>query len=160
MTLMKEEKTPIVILGSGRSEGHTLKAIQTVVQDQQIPVVDLRKLNFSHYDYNYENQHDDFIPLAEKMVEHNPIILATPVYWYTMSALMKMFIDRFSDLIDIRKDLGRKLAKKELYVITSYAGEMPRGFEDPFSQTCAYLDMHYKGCFYFYSGPNSERSQC
>lgn len=148
----EENKNPLIILGSSRSDGETFQAIKSVIQDQYVPLVDLRKLNISYYDYDSRNRSDDFIPLAEKMMRHNPIILATPVYWYSMSAIMKTFLDRWSDLLDFRKDLGRRLAGKELYVITSYAGEFPKGFEDPFSQTCHYLDMEYKGCFYFYSG--------
>lgn len=60
------------------------------------------------------------------MVCYNPIILATPVYWYSMSALMKTFIDRWGDLLDIRKDIGRRLTNKELYIITSFGESMPR----------------------------------
>ncbi len=155
----EETKKPLIIFGSSRSDGNTLQAIKAVIQNQPIPIVDLSDLNIAYYDYNYENAKDDFIPLAEKMVRHNPIILATPVYWYTMSATMKAFIDRWSDLLDIRKDIGRRLTNKELYVITSYGTDMPRGFEDAFSQTCEYVDMQYKGCFYFYSGDNVERKQ-
>jgi putative NADPH-quinone reductase len=148
---------PLIIFGSARSVGNTLEAVQIVLNGFEVPLVDLSKLKIGHYDYGYENKGDDFIPLAERMMEHNPIILATPVYWYSMCALMKTFLDRWSDLLDIRKDLGRRLAGKELYLITSYGGEMPRGFEDPFSQTCGYMNMHYNGCFYFYSGENLER---
>jgi len=148
----EERKNPLIIFGSSRNDGNTLKAIKAVIKDRPIPIVDLQELNIAHYDYNYGNSHDDFIPLAEKMVRHNPIILATPVYWYSMSALMKTFIDRWSDLLDIRKDIGRRLTNKELYIITSFGESVPRGFEDAFSQTCDYLDMQYKGCFYFYSG--------
>ncbi len=155
----EETKKPLIIFGSSRSDGNTLQAIKAVIQNQPIPIVDLSDLNIAYYDYNYENAKDDFIPLAEKMVRHNPIILATPVYWYTMSATMKTFIDRWSDLLDIRKDIGRRLTNKELYVITSYGTDMPKGFEDAFSQTCEYVDMQYKGCFYFYSGDNAERRQ-
>lgn len=155
----EEIRKPIIIFGSSRSDGDTLQAIKTVIRDQPIPIVDLRDLNIAYYDYNYANAKDDFIPLAEKMVCHNPIVLATPVYWYTMSATMKTFIDRWSDLLDIRKDIGRRLTNKELYVITSYGTDMPRGFEDAFSQTCDYLDMQYKGCYYFYSGDGVELKQ-
>lgn len=44
-----------------------------------------------------------------------------------MSALMKTFIDRWSDLLNIRKDIGRRLTNKELYVITSFGESIPRG---------------------------------
>jgi len=153
-----KEKNPIIIFGSSRSDGDTLKAIKAVIQDRSVPIIDLRELSFTYYDYTYANSKDDFLPLAEKMIQHDPIILATPVYWYTMSAIMKTFIDRWSDLLDIRKDIGRLLANKELCVITSYAADtLPKGFEDAFSQSCDYMEMHYKGCLYFYSGEDAER---
>ena len=150
---------PIIIFGSSRSNGNTFLAIEAVIKDRPIPIVDLKQLNISCYDYHYKNEKDDFIPLAEQMIQHNPIILATPVYWYTMSAIMKTFIDRWSDLLDIRKDLGRRLAGKELYLITSYGSDMPKDFEMPFSQTCTYLKMEYKGCCYFYNGDDEGRKQ-
>ena len=152
-----QTKNPLIILGSSRSDGQTRQAIQAVIQNQTVPIVDLRELDISYYDYEYKNHQDDFIPLAERMMKHNPIILATPVYWYSMSAVMKTFIDRWSDLLDFRKDLGRRLAGKELYVITSYASDFSKGFEDVFLNTCNYLEMDYKGCFYFYSGDNLQQ---
>lgn len=155
----QERKNPIIIFGGSRSDGNTMHAIKTVIRDRPIPIVDLRKLHIGQYDYTYANAVDDFIPLAEKMVRYNPIILATPVYWYSMSALLKTFIDRWSDLLDIRKDIGRRLAGKDLYVFTSYGESIPRGFEEAFSQTCEYLDMQYRGCYYFYSGDDLERTQ-
>lgn len=148
---MQDNHNPIIILGSSRSDGDTLRAVKALVGNKSMPLVDLLDLKISYFDYSYKNREDDFIPLAEKMVEHDPIILATPVYWYTMSAPMKTFIDRWSDLLDIRKDLGRRLANKELYVIAAYGGELPGGFEDAFSNTCTYLKMKYKGCFYYYT---------
>lgn len=150
------EVNPIILVGSSRNDGDILSAVKTIVQDRQIPLIDLNLKNISYFDYAHRNKGDDFIPVAEKMVKHNPIILATPVYWYTMSAIMKTFIDRWSDLLEIRKDIGRRLAGKDLYVVTSYASEFPRGFEEPFAQTCGYLEMNYKGCFYFYTGKDKQ----
>ena len=149
---------PLILFASSRSEGNTLRAIKAVIKERKVPLVDLSGLNISYFDYTHTNAHDGFIPLAEKMLLHNPLILATPVYWYTMSAQMKTFIDRWSDLLAIRKDIGYRLACKDLYVITSYGEDIPRGFEEAFIQTCEYLDMHYKGCLYFYGGEEIEKS--
>lgn len=151
-----EQRNPLIIQGSSRGDGNTHKAVQTVIQGHSVPVVDLGDLQISIYDYNYKNRHDDFLSLAERMVQHNPIVLATPVYWYTMSATMKTFVDRWSDLLDIRKDIGRRLTNKEMYVIASYGTNVPRGFEDAFAQTCDYMEMTYKGCLFFYSGDEME----
>ncbi len=145
---------PIIILGSSRSFGETRKAVDLIIGDRNIKIVDLRDLNISLYDYEHNNKDDDYIPLMEEVIEHELIILATPVYWYSMSATMKIFIDRISDLLTFRKDLGRKLRGKKLFVISSFSTSMPQGFEDAFSQTCEYLGMQYQGCSFIYNGNN------
>ena len=120
-------------------------------------LVDLRQLSISQYDYDNKNADDDFLPLAEKMTHTNVIILATPVYWYSVSGQMKRFIYRFSDLITIRKDLGRALKDRHLYVIACGAGpRMPDYFDAPLADTARYFDMHYGGSFYYYSGDDPE----
>ena len=79
-------------------------------------------------------------------MDHDLIVLATPVYWYTMSATMKIFLDRLTDLLEIRRDLGRKLRGKKLFIISSIGStSLPQGFEDAFWQTAKYLKMEYEG---------------
>ena len=95
---------PIIIFGSSRSFGETRKAVETIIDNNQIPLVDLLTLNIGIYDYEHSNKNDDFIPLMERVIEHDLIILATPVYWYSVSTHMKIFIDRITDLVEIRKD--------------------------------------------------------
>lgn len=70
-----EQRNPIIIFGSSRSDGDTLQAIKAVIKNRSVPIIDLKNLNIAHYDYNYENKQDDFLALAEKMVQYNPIIL-------------------------------------------------------------------------------------
>lgn len=143
---------PLIIFGSSRNDGNTMQAVRSVVDDPAVPLIDLSSLDMTYFDYSFGNKSDDFMPLMERVVEHNPLILATPVYWYTMSAIMKTFIDRWSDLLLLRKDLGKKLRGKDLWVITSFGTSMPKGFEDPFIQTADYMGMRFRGCFYHYSG--------
>lgn len=148
----------VIIFGSSRSNGDTFKAIQTAFGNPiEIPMVDLNDINMSYYDYEHLNSNDDFLPLAEKMVTYDAIILATPVYWYTMSAIMKVFIDRWTDLLDIRKEIGRKLKGKTLYVIASHKGEI-KGFEEAFIQTAKYMGMVYGDC-YFYDADTSHNAE-
>lgn len=148
--------TKIIILGSSRSNGNTRKAVNTIVGGRDVPLVDLNTLDIKPYDYEYHNQADDFITLIERLVKVDKIVLATPVYWYTMSATMKVFIDRISDLLDIRKDLGRKLRGKKLFVIASFNTSLPKGFEDTFEQTCTYLGIEYQGTSFIYSGTENK----
>ena len=140
---------PLIILGSARSEGNTWQAVEAVMERRAADIVDLKKLHIGHYDYENRNREDDFLPLAERMVAADCIVFATPVYWYAMSALLKTMFDRFTDLITIRKDLGRALKDKPCWVIACGAAHaLPEGFEIPFRATCDYLEMQYKACFY------------
>ena len=88
----------------------------------------------------------------EKILTYDAIILATPVYWYTMSAQMKIFIDRLSDCLRARKDIGKNLAGKHIFVLASYGTSLPEYFDAPFRQTCQYMKMQYGGSFLHYSG--------
>jgi len=144
---------PIIIYGSSRSKGETFGLVQTATKEHpDIPIIDLNNHSISFYDYEYKNQNDDYLRVMEQVTAHDLIILATPVYWYSMSAQMKVFIDRLSDLLHLRKDLGRKLRGKRLFVLASFNTSHPVGFEDPFRQTCGYMGMQYEGCCFYYQG--------
>ncbi len=74
------------------------------------------------------------------------IVFATPVYWYSMSGLMKNFFDRISDCLKIEKPTGRKLRGKSmaLMICGSETAETP-GFDIPFKLSAEYLGMNYLG---------------
>ncbi len=122
-----------------------------VFKDVDHQLIDLLDHPIAHYNYAHTYPPaDQFIPLVEKILEEEVIVLATPVYWYAMSALMKTFFDRLTDLITIAKPMGRNLQGKSLFVIaTGSDRQIPLGFEHPFEKTARYLKMHYGGCLYY-----------
>jgi len=139
----------LIIMGSSRSTGNTRKIVDAILAQVTATFIDLSAYNISYYDYEHKNQGDDFIPLAEQMVAADTIILATPVYWYTMSAILKTFMDRLSDLLTIRKDLGRALKGKQLCLVVCSSDEVQyEGFSLPFERTAEYLEMRWGGVFY------------
>ena len=145
----------IIILGSSRSDGNTKKAVAELNARKKMMLVDLNTLQISPYDYEHKNQNDDYLRLMEKILDYDSIVLATPIYWYTMSTQMKIFIDRLTDCITLRKDIGRSLKDKKIYLLTSSGSpNLPEGFEDSFKNICQYMNMDYKGCFLHYSGSN------
>ncbi|GAB4187400.1 MAG: hypothetical protein Tsb0015_06060 [Simkaniaceae bacterium] len=146
----------IIIFGSSRSDGNTKRAINAFDPENKAALVDLNDVKISPFDYEHKNFEDDYIDLMEKIIKYEHIVLATPVYWYTMSAQIKIFVDRLSDLLTIRKDLGKKLSGKKLSVLASYSTSLPEGFELAFSQTCNYMDMKYIGCFFHYAGDDKK----
>lgn len=154
---MIKKNGAVIILGSANSTGDTYKMASYISEIGNIPVVDLLQKNFSDFDYQFKNRGDDFFPLIEELIEHyDTFILATPVYWYTMSALMKRFLDRFSDLLKIYKDTGRKLRGKKMAVVSCGSDKvLKEGFHMPFIETSKYLGMNYVGHVHTWVSENS-----
>ena len=136
----------VIIQGSSRSEGNTHTLIQYLQSIEEFDLIDLKECTISAYDYAHENQGDDFLPLMRKLVEYDLLVFATPVYWYSMSGIMKNFFDRITDCLKIEKDLGRRLRGKSMaaFCCGSDAEEVS-GFFLPFELSAGYLGMDYLG---------------
>lgn len=145
-----ENKT-VIILGSSRKNGNTTKIVDEISKEQHIDVINLSDYNISYYDYESKNIDDDFLPLIRGIIEkYDTLLFATPIYWYNMSGIMKVFFDRISDLIRIEKETGRKLRGKKIGVITnSHDNAIEDSFYIPFQKTADYLGMEYLGHAHF-----------
>lgn len=145
------ETRKVIIVGSSRSGGNTSLVAEKIAKDIKADVIDLRDYAISHYDYESKNISDDFLPLIRSVLEkYDTIVFATPVYWYAMSAIMKVFFDRFSDLIKIEKETGRKFRGKNMFVISnSYDEELDYDFCLPFRLSANYLGINYLGDKHF-----------
>ncbi|MFZ4761908.1 MAG: flavodoxin family protein [Alphaproteobacteria bacterium] len=150
----------LVILGSSRSKGNTHDAVTQIFDGIDHHFIDLAPLTISHYDYAHSNQADDFLEIAQQMNKHKHIFFYTPVYWYSMSAIMKIFFDRLSDLLTIQKPLGRGLAGRKVYIRASGTDEvLPECFIQPIKRTCDYFEMEYVRSIYYYTGKNALLAQ-
>lgn len=169
----------IVILGTARKDSNTENAIRKLCPFKDYELIDLQDFEIGHYEYNSSwdakknnseavvncendsnkaqnnernssrNDHDDFIKIALKMAEADHIVFATPVYWYTMSARLKIFFDRLTDLLYNHKELGKSLKGKKTYLIASGSDpNLPEGFEVPFRNTSEYFHMTFEKSFY------------
>jgi multimeric flavodoxin WrbA len=138
----------IAVIASSRRHGNTGKLIDWVAEELNIDVIDLSVLNISLFDYEHKNIDDDFLPLMDHILKNDNIIFASPVYWFAMSAQMKIFIDRMSDFLSVveLKDQGRKLRGKVGYVAsTSISFQLDDSFIDSFTNTFEYLGMGFGG---------------
>ena len=137
----------VIIIGSSRNDGNTMKIAATIAQKFKIDVLNLSDYQFSYYDYENKNKSDDFLLLIQKCIEkYDILIFATPVYWYSMSGIMKVFFDRFSDLLTIEKEWGRKLRGKKMGVLSNSAEtNLEYDFYIPFQKSAEYLGMKYIG---------------
>ncbi|CAM1372552.1 flavodoxin family protein [Tenacibaculum xiamenense] len=140
-------KKTIVIQGSSKSYGNTRSIINYLNSEENFDIIDLKTKNIGHFDYEFKNANDDFIPLIKNVItNYDTIIFATPVYWYSMSGILKVFFDRCSDLLYQEKELGRLLRGKNMAVISnSGANDLKEGFYMPFKESANYLGMNYLG---------------
>lgn len=140
----------VVILASSRSYGNTAGLSDDIANRIDADLIDLNQYKIQPYSY-VEEYEDDFVELIKRMVKvYDTFIFATPVYWYSMSGVLKVFFDRFTDLITLYKDLGRELGGKSVYVITTSSGDhLGDQFWLPFQKTFNYLNMSFKGGYHF-----------
>ena len=138
----------VVILGSSRSDGNTRRVIDELITiKKDIDIIDLNNFEIGYFDYEFKNKDDDFLGLIKSVLEYDTIVFATPIYWYTMSAQLKTFLDRISDLLKgENKPIGRQLRGKNMAVLSCASDDtILDGFVMPFEETASYLGMHYKG---------------
>jgi multimeric flavodoxin WrbA len=136
-----------IIVASARKTGHTHHIVDVLHRQSKWPVYDLLDYTIHYFDYDNAHQDDDFMPLIRELLGHyDAFVFATPVYWYTMSAPMKTFFDRITDLLLFDKPLGRQLRGKAMGVLScaNDAGIIA-GFDQPFAASADYLGMTYKG---------------
>ena len=137
----------VIIFGSSRSNGNTSMLVDHLRKQAECDLIDLSNYQISYYDYGHNNAGDDYLTLMRQLTEdYDVLILATPVYWYSMSGIMKVFLDRLTDLLDFDKDTGRKLRTKKMAVISSSLGDnLGESFWLPFIAIAGYLGMEYAG---------------
>jgi multimeric flavodoxin WrbA len=122
--------------------------VHRIVQELGINVVDLSGLRMSAFDYAHLNRDDDFEPLMNRVLAHEQVIFATPIYWYAVSPAMKVFLNRISDYLELPDLLpkGRRLQGKNAYVVcTSICEEPSTSFVNAFRETFDYLGMNFGG---------------
>ena len=93
---------------------------------------------------------DDMQSLYSKVIEADALVIASPVYWFNMSAQTKIFLDRLHGLPAYKDDA---LKGKRIAIAMSYGGGDPfdsgcvnalRSFQDSF----AYKESNIVGMVY------------
>lgn len=96
----------LAIVGSPRTKGNTNYLVDRALEEAELLGVETEKVILSELEikpcvghdncstFNLCPQNDDMNWLLDKFLEADGIILATPVYWYNVTAQMKTFIDR------------------------------------------------------------------
>ena len=92
--------------------------------------------------------------------KYDTIIFTTPVYWYSMSDVLKVFFDRLSDLLHVEKDLERKLRGQNMGMISCRSGpKLKDKFSMHFIESANYLSMNYLDKIYTWLENDTEITQ-
>lgn len=149
MKICRGTTSVLTVLGTARSDGHAQCVLKAVLAGRPARSFDLGALDIHDYEYSKSRRRDDFSGVAEAMAEADAILFVTPVYWYAMSAVLKRFFDRLTDLVTVQKPLGRRLAGRSVWVAACGSDpSLPIGFEVPFRETAVYFDMRFGGAIY------------
>lgn len=136
----------VIIQGSSKSNGNTNQIAKLIQKEQEFDLINLKNYSIGQFDYDFNNSHDDFLPLIRTITDYDLILFMTPVYWYSMSGFMKTFFDRITDCLKIEKETGRRLSGKYMAAISCGSEKKAtEGFFVPFELSAHYLGMQYLG---------------
>ncbi|MVP01889.1 flavodoxin family protein [Paenibacillus lutrae] len=124
--------TVAVIYGSTRADGNTEILTRQAVQGLQAEAIYLKDFDIQpiedqrHAAGGFQDVDDDYLAVLERILPHDTLVFATPIYWYSMSGRMKNFVDRWSQTLrDHRYPAFRSsMAGKKAYVI-AVGGDEP-----------------------------------
>ncbi len=137
----KTEKQVLVLLGSPRKKGNSTSLAAQIIKGAEstgaaVETIYLHGKNIAACQACYACQKpdskgcaidDEMQPIYRRLIEADCWVIASPVYWFTMSAQTKLFLDRCFALPAYRKDA---FAGKRIAVAMSY------GDADPFASGC------------------------
>lgn len=136
-----------IVSGSARKDGESGVLINDILQMVNADVIHLVDHEIEHFNYEQKYKSNDFTELMKKLISnYDTYIFITPVYWYSMSGILKVFFDRLTDLLHSEKEWGRKLRTKSMAVLTtSNGGNLGEKFWFPFVESAGYLGIRYLG---------------
>jgi multimeric flavodoxin WrbA len=126
----------LIFNGSPRKKGNTVVLINEFTKaltesDVEFEIFNLNEMNIKpcqHCNWCVNNnalscvQKDDMNDLYPKLLESEKIVLASPIFWFNISAQMKLFIDRLHAL---HGDKGYAFINKKFAYILVYGANNP-----------------------------------
>lgn len=133
-----------MIYGSSREDGNTEALAEVTLEGVPHQKIILREKNIlpihdqRHTEGGFDPVDDDYDEVISEVLKHDTLVFVTPVYWYTVSGLLKNFIDRWSQsLRDPRYDFKALLSQKKAYILVA-GGDDPRVKALPLIQQLKY----------------------
>ena len=162
MSAATKSDPALILLASSRRNGNSRLVADRLRRALDAPasaLIDLAAMELRAFDYDAVSEDDGLRPLLKRFGSSRHAIFATPVYWYAMSAPMKTFFDRLTDILldEQSRPLGRALAGTNLWLLANGTDpDMPEGFAEPFRRTADYFGMVWREACYVRVGPNGQ----
>ncbi|WP_028546923.1 flavodoxin family protein [Paenibacillus taiwanensis] len=144
-----------IIQGSAREGGNTELLTERLTQGIEVETVRLREYDITpivderHTAEGFQPVEDDMKELVEAMLNHDTLVLATPLYWYGMSGQMKLFIDRWSQCLrDHSLQFKERMQGKRVYVVIvggPNAKVTALALVQQFKHICEFMGMTLEG---------------
>ncbi|GEK33514.1 flavodoxin family protein [Kurthia sibirica] len=146
----------LVLYGGNRPKSNTEFLTKKVIENMDVEEIYLKDyliepiMDHRHAAGGFPAVADDYSEILERMLTHDTIIFSTPIYWYSMTGIMKNFIDRWSQTL---KDshyphFKNQMADKSTYVIT-VGGDQPhiKGLPmiEQFQHIFDFMGSHFAG---------------
>jgi multimeric flavodoxin WrbA len=157
-TARDTDRSFLFVLGSSRPAGNT--EILARAAAEQLPAdvpqrwVDLNRLPLPDFQ-DGRHETDDWPPveneetLRQATWEATDIVLASPLYWYTLSAQTKRYLDYWSGWLTVPgSDFKKRMAGRTLWGVTVMADDnesVAGGLATTLDHTAAYLGMRFGG---------------
>ncbi len=150
----ENQKQILVLLGSPRKKGNSTTLAQQITKGAEsagaaVETIYLNGLNIKPCQGCYACKKkdskgcavdDDMQSLYPKMISSDAWVIATPVYWFNMTAQTKIFMDRCFGLFDASFTVN-PLYKKKIAIAMSY------GDSDPFNSGCVNALRSFQDAF-------------
>lgn len=154
MTMTDENngnKKVLVLLGSPRKKGNSAilaaevakgaEAQGAVVETLYIHGMDIRPCQSCYACQRKDSKgcaiDDDMQTIYPKLIEADAWVISSPVYWFTMSAQTKLWMDRCFALLAY----GKEAFQKKIGIAMAY------GDTDPFNSGCINALRTFQDCF-------------
>ncbi|MCE3020773.1 flavodoxin family protein [Staphylococcus pasteuri] len=122
-----------VLFGGSRPEGNTAQLTQYALENVEHQWIDVTQYQLNpvrdvrHNDKKIDSYPDDYEQLIKTVLESDVVIFASPIYWYSLSASLKAFIDHWSEtMVDERYSDFKEIMSKKDFRLILVGGDCPK----------------------------------
>lgn len=155
-----KNKELLVLFGSANLNGYTNSLVENITKDiKDNENINYKRINLFKYDINNcigcnkcnEKKfdcifNDDMINIYEKIENADIVILATPIYFNSMTSIMKTMVDRCQRFFNMKVNNKIDFKKKKGYLLST-AGSVDKNSFDAIVNICEYFFLSINSSF-------------